>query len=187
MQNVLYRTPKKDDLFLAFFLLVLHNAAESTEYIQCFIGAIWYISINSYTYTCMCILKFYLHVWWTEYTLPSDSYLPLPGACEYVTSMVKKTLQIWGIKVRIGDTIFLDYLSGPNIITSILLRIRQLSQLVLEARTQSCSDAKKQLGVKKYRSTGRTGKDKETIFPSSIKRECNPIDTVIGDFWLSEL
>lgn len=60
-------------------------------------------------------------------------------------------MQVWGIKVRIGDTIFLDYPSGPNVITSILLRMRQLSQLVLEARTQSCSDAKKQLGVKEYR------------------------------------
>lgn len=160
--------PKKIICFWHFYLLVLHNAAESTEYIQCFIGAIWYISINSYTYTCVYIFKFYLHVWWTEYTLPNDSYLPLPGACEYVTSMVKRTLQVWGIKVKIGDTIFLDYLSGPNVITSILLRIGQLSQLVLEARTQSCSDAKKQLGVKKYRQPGRTGKDKETIFPSSI-------------------
>ena len=88
---------------------------------------------------------------WTEYTLPNDSYLPLSGGCEYVTSVVKRTLQVRGIKVRIGDTIFVDYLSGPDVITSILLKMRQLSQLVLEARTQSCSDAKRQLGVKEYR------------------------------------
>lgn len=35
--------PEKIICFGHFYLLVLHNAAESTEYIQCFIGAIWYI------------------------------------------------------------------------------------------------------------------------------------------------
>lgn len=100
----------------------------------------------------MCVyIQILFAVWWTEYILPNDSHLLLPGACEYVTSVVKRTLQVRGINVRIGDTIFLHYLSGPDVITSILLRTRQLSQLVLEARTQSCNDAKKQLGVKEYR------------------------------------
>ena len=43
---------------------------------------------------CVCVFKFYLHVWWVEYTPPNGSYIPLHGACDYVTSMVKETLQV---------------------------------------------------------------------------------------------
>ena len=42
--------PKKIICFWHFYLLVLYNAAESTEYIQCFIGAIWYIYIHKQLY-----------------------------------------------------------------------------------------------------------------------------------------